>query len=313
MYSRAPQSRLTNRGFLGTLFLFLFAKAAIAAGPWWTGPLLAPSGKTIPVGHFNFEPYGFYTVNPGNFRNMQAVPILTAGVANFLDVQTSLAFNYNRFKHQHSTEIGDYSLGMGVQLLRQEGKGWIPDLRMVIQETFPTGRFENLNPNKLGTDKTGSGAYVTTLGFNFQRLWDFENDHYLRTRLTFASSFPSNVTVHGVNAFGGTALTEGRVNPGNSYTLDLACEYSLTQHWVPVFEAVYSHSSPTSFNGSPGFTPGGVVASLGGQGSDQVSLAPALEYNFTESLGVIAGVWLSVTGPHSAKFVSGAVAVNYFF
>src|SRR5580693_8788787 len=34
-------------------------------GPWFTGPLLTPSATAIPFGHFNFEPYLFFTQNKG--------------------------------------------------------------------------------------------------------------------------------------------------------------------------------------------------------------------------------------------------------
>jgi hypothetical protein len=78
-------------------------------------------------------------------------------------------------------------------------------------------------------------------------------------------------------------------------------------------EVLYAHSNSTNFKGNPGFTPGGSFANVGGKGGDSVSLAPAVEYNFTSNLGVIAGVWFSVTGPHPAKFTTSTVAVNYFF
>lgn len=139
------------------------------------------------------------------------------------------------------------------------------------------------------------------------------NDHYLRGRLSLVGAFPGSSSIHGFNAFGGTDLTEGSVHPGNIYSADLAVEYSLTQHWVPVFEVLYIHSSNTGFSGNPGFSPGGTLASIGGPGGDSVSLAPALEFNFTSSLGIIGGIWFSVTGPHASKFTTGAIAVNYFF
>lgn len=293
------------------LALALFSQAALAS-PWFTGPLLAPSGKTIPGGHFNFEPYAFYTEYPAGYRNVEVTPILTAGINDFLDLQTSLPYDYSWDQGQHGNGIGDYSLGLGIQLLRQGESHWLPDFRLTIQEVFPTGRFENLSPKKLGTDQTGSGAYQTFLGLNFQHLRQFQNEHYLRTRFSFVTAKASDVTVHGVNVFGGGLGTEGRVHGGTSYSVDLAFEYTLTQHWVPVFEVLYGHSSGSNFDGNPGFTPGGTVAAVGGGSSDSASLAPALEYNFTPNLGLIGGLWFSVTGPHAAKFMTGTLAVNYY-
>ena len=65
--------------YLRFLLLLFFANAAIA-GPWLTGPLLAPAGRTIPAGHFNFEPYGFYSGYPHGIRNIKVVPIVSAGI-----------------------------------------------------------------------------------------------------------------------------------------------------------------------------------------------------------------------------------------
>ena len=128
-----------------------------------------------------------------------------------------------------------------------------------------------------------------------------------------AYSHASGVTVDGLSVFGGAPDTHGRVKPGNSYSADIAFEYTLTQNWVPVFEALYVHSETVNFSGNPGFTPGGSFANMGGPSNDSASLAPALEYNFNANIGIIGGVWFSVTGPRAAKFTATTVAVNCFF
>ncbi|QMT59437.1 hypothetical protein [Legionella sp. PC997] len=297
---------------LRLLFLLIFFVNAAMASPWFTGPLLAPAGKTIPRGHLNFEPYAFYSGYPKGFRNFEVVPILSVGVFSFVDLQTSIPYDYSWDNGQHGDGVGDYSLALGFQALRQQEGSWLPDLRIVVQEVFPTGRYDHLDPKRLGTDQTGLGSYQTYLGFNFQRLFQLKNDHYLRTRLSLVGAKFSDVEVQGVNVFGGSPTTEGRVKLDNSYSADLAFEYTLTQNWVPVFEVLFVHNPSSNFDGNPGFTPGGTVAGIGGKANEQVSLAPAIEYNFTSNLGLIGGVWFSVTGPHAAKFVTGALALNCY-
>ncbi|KTD14136.1 Fe-S protein [Legionella gratiana] len=298
--------------FIRLIFLLSFVNIAFA-GPWFTGPLLAPAGKTIPAGHVNIEPYGFFTGYPRGYRNIEGVPIVSVGIASFLDLQTSIPYDYSWADGEHGNGIGDYSLALGMQVLRQQEHSWLPDLRFVIQEVFPTGRYENLDPKKLGTDQTGLGAFQTLFGFNFQKLVQLKNEHYFRTRLSLVGVKFSDVIVHGPNVFGGGTKTQGKVRLKNAYSADLAFEYTLTQNWVPVFEVLYAHSPESHFDGNPGFTPGGTTAAgVGGNSNEQVSFAPALEYNFTSNLGIIGGVWFSVTGPHAAKFVTGAIAINYF-
>lgn len=297
---------------LRSLFFIFFTNIAFAS-PWMTGPLLAPAGKTVPPGHFNFEPYAFYTVYPENFRNFEATPVLTIGLANALDLQASVPYDISWNRGQSANGAGDTSLGFGIQLLRQQDHSWKPDLRLTIQEIFPTGRYNHLNPAKFGTDQTGVGSYQTTIGFNFQRLKSLEGEHYLRTRLSLVAAFASDVKVNGLNTFGGGIDTQGKVRPGNSYSVDLAFEYSLTQNWVPVFEMLFVDSGPSKFGGSPGFTPGGTINAIGGGGGNQGYLAPAIEYNFNAQIGIIFGVWFSITGPHSSEFTSTTLAINYFF
>jgi hypothetical protein len=127
--------------FKKLLLLLFFTKIAFAS-PWFTGPLLAPAGKTIPAGHINFEPYGFYTEYPAGFRNIEVTPIFTAGIFNFMDLQASLPYDYSWSNGQHGNGIGDFGIALGFQALRQKENNWLPDLRIVLQELIPTGRFD---------------------------------------------------------------------------------------------------------------------------------------------------------------------------
>lgn len=305
------------------ILIVLFSTSSIVAargfadegkhGPWFTGPLLAGGGKTIPPGYFNFSPYGFYSVYPAGFRNIELLPALSAGVLDFLDIQTAIPYDFSWTKQTHGNNVGDYSLGMGLQILRQKEHSIIPDFRFVIQEIFPTGRFDDLDLNKLGADQTGLGAYQTLFGFNLQRQISLPHEQYLRIRYNTVIGIASDVNIHGVSVYGGTPGTSGTVQPGNSYSFDFAVEYSITSNWVPVFEVLYVTSQATSFSGNPGYTPGGTIPSVGSDGGHQTSLAPALEYNVNDKLGFIAGVWFSIDGPAPAKFTTYAISVNYVF
>lgn len=292
------------------LSFFLCTSSALA-GTWNTGPLLAPGGKTLSPPHFTLGISNFYTAYPGGFRNFETNPILTVGVNDALDFQTSLPYDFNWQEQVRWNGIGDYTLALGLQLLNQTK--WIPNLRFVAQEVFPTGRFEYFHPRKKNTQQTGIGAYQTFLGLNFERLTKFSPTRSLRRRLSLVALIPSTVHVHGLHAFGDKPITEGKMQLGNSYSVDLAVEYSFNDKWIPALDVLYTTTMPSRFSGNPGFTPGGTVGEGGQRGRHQVSLAPALECNLTPHFGIVSGVWLSITGPHADKFASAVTTINFYF
>jgi hypothetical protein len=70
----------------------------------------------------------------------------------------------------------------------------------------------------------------------------------------------------------------------------------------------------TGFAGvlTDGTTPA-VPAPLGFDTSIQISLAPAIEYNFNQYFGIICGSWFSIFGRNAAIFRSGIIAFNYYY
>ncbi len=293
--------------------------------PWMTGPLLAPSGRTIPKGHLNLEPYLFITDDNGIYNRRAAVtpfPSLTNisptmiasyGLTNWMDIALTVPYTYKEEESQNSSGIGDSSVVLGFQVLRQEPDSWIPNLRLTVGELFPDGNYRNLSPTRLGTDAIGAGSYQTSLGANFQEVSHLRNGKFLSTRLTFTYTIPSNVTVQGFNSYGGGFGTNGTVDPANVFTADLGLEYTLTQNWVPAIDFVYTTTGNSSFQGTPGVTANGLPATNGGPSQDELSVAPALEYNFSPRIGVIGGAWFSVTGKNADRFTAGVLAVNFYF
>lgn len=310
----------------GLFFCFFYSMASMAHSPWFTGPLLAPSGHTIPRGHTNVEFYGLTVFNDGQFnssgeviktplyKSIIANPILSHGFTDWLDVQMSLPYVFNSTQGRRYHRIADTAVAFGLQLLEQKQSTLKPDLRLSIQETIPTGRFDHLSPNLLGTDATGLGSYQTVIALNFQHIKEVFQTHYLRTRLSLSRLYSSPVQVHGLNSYGGALDTQGNIQSGIENDVDLAFEYTLTQNWVAVMEGYLSQGKATRFNGIL------TVANLGspriniGNGEyHEEALAPAVEYNFNEHIGVIGGVWFPVSGKNTAAYTTYVVALNAFW
>lgn len=309
------------------IFLGLFIIKVSIAGPWFTGPLLAPAGHTIPAGHSNFEVYAINVFTNGQynssgqivhtpiFRTFVANPILSHGFTDFLDAQITVPYAFNSTRGVSSNRLTDVSTALGFQLIEQKGDPKRMDVRILVQETIPTGRYDHLNPLLFGTDATGLGAYQTQIGLNLQYLRQVFNNHYLRTRLIASRIYSSNVEVNGLSSYGGTVDTHGTIKPGIENDIDLAIEFTLTQHWVAVMEGYVSTGDSTRFNGilNIGNVGSPPTANIGSGSFREEALAPALEYNFNQNIGLIGGVWFPVRGENTSHFMTYMLALNAFW
>ena len=291
--------------------------------PWFTGPLLAPFCRTVAPKHTNWQPYLFFTDDIGTSDHKwkhSSAPnelvvngnlLVTRGFTDFFDTQLVLNVFYKKENGQSSTRLGDTAIIPSFQALVDNPHGIMPDLRITFSQSFPTGKYQKLNPRKNGTDSSGSGAFTTAPGLNFQKLFHIYDHHYLRMRLTTAYALAIPVHVKGFNTYGGGFGTRGTVHPGNKWTAILAGEYTFTQNWVAAIDIMQIFENKTRFSGKRGRTAEGLPARVGGPSKKQLSLAPAIEYNFSKNLGVIGGVWFSVWSHNEKNFISGVISVNY--
>lgn len=293
--------------------------------PWFTGPILAPSGRTIPNGHTNFEVYSFLIRSNGRYNNQshferrpastttQYSGIFAHGLTDKVDMSFTFPYTVNRFGGHEDQAVGDMKALLGYQVMTQPEGSWLPNLRITLQENIPTGKFDHLSTAMLSVDDHGEGSYLTTINLNFQTLFEPFWEHYLRTRMAFSFTQPSTVKVFGANHFGGTDTTDGTINPGISGAIDLAAEYTLSRTWVAVVEGFYTLGAPLRFTGNPGVTQLGTPLRFEANANRELSFAPAIEYNFTETVGIIAGTWFSVYGKNISQFGAPVVAVNAYW
>jgi hypothetical protein len=224
-------------------------------------------------------------------------------------------------------------------VLTQGNSHYRPNFRIAVIELFPTGRYQNLNPNAYATDATGSGSYQTSIGLNFDLLTQFKGtSHYLKASGSITATLPSTTKVQGLSIYGGDAKTNGYINPGSSIALDLAAEYTLTQNWVAVIETNLLAQKASDFTGNIGDNIASFKAfiknstraekmasnhirpsrhnifygdTVGSGNMYLLVLAPALEYNISDSLGLTAGVVVSLEGRNSPYFFDAMLEVNY--
>jgi hypothetical protein len=293
--------------------------------PWYTGPLITPSSVVVPAGHINFEPYIYVLANSGFYDSHGNVvkedlswvnsfqPIIQIGLTSWMDIQflPTIVYNYN--KHHAQWLYSDSQIILDFQLLSPKHiDDWTPYIKFFLIEIFPTGQYRNLNPKKRGVDLSGTGSFRTVPGIVIGELFHLWAHHFIIARLALQYDLPAPVHLKGFNAYGGGYGTNARFFPAQSLELTIGVELTLSKNWVLAcdFEGLWTQK--THYSGNPGKNADGTPAILGVKASSQYAFAPALEYNWSESLGIIGGSWFTFAGCNAPRFWSAVLAVNYY-
>ncbi len=292
--------------------------------PWYTGPLITPSASMMPPGFVMMQPYIYFTdyystfnedresvSSPNRFQLLAQPLIIQTGITSSVDTTLIMSAVGNWRQGHSGGGFKDIFANLGFKI-SSEGL-YYPKAKFTVAQSFPTGRYKNLNKNGLGLDATGAGAWQTTFTLAFGKLFLWNTLHPLNTRVAFGYTVPTSIHVTNFNAYGGGFGTHGTVHPGNSFSADLGLELSINQPWVIALDVVYNCTNRTTFSGYPGVTASGAPASVGGGFNDQLSLAPAVEYNFNANMGILWGVWFTVYGRSAPNFVSGIFSWYWVF
>lgn len=314
------------------------ASAAAVAAPdggetldeaWWTGPLLAPTAATLPQGHWLVEPYVYDAMTYGRFDWNGA--LRSTGAAHDVGSQSYIEYGlvdrltlgliprlglHESSAGQDSSDftVGDTTLQGTFGLTQFQQGSWIPSTSLVIGETFPTGKYDRLSGQSDGA--LGSGAYSTTVSLYSQTYFWMPNGRILRTRLDLSYQVSRWAQVHGTSVYGTYAGFDGRAHPGPSFVGDLAFEYSITQQWVLATDFWWEHDGNTRVAGgyAPTVTSAPSPYLLQDSGSDDLLyLAPAIEYNWSARMGVLAGARVAALGRNASATVTPAAAINMVF
>jgi hypothetical protein len=295
---------------------------------WWTGPMLAPSAATLPRGHFLIEPYLYDVAVLGHYdgdgvrRNAMrshgfgSLTYALYGLADRVTVGVIPTTGYTEVSegpNSTSIRLGDVSLLAQFRLTQFHAGHWIPTTSIVVQETFPTGKYDRLGDRP--SDGMGSGAYATTVAFYAQTYFWLPNGRILRMRANVSQAFSNDVNVEDVSVYGTGTGFRGQARPGRSLFVDASWEYSLTRSLVLALDATYRRDGNTRVTGYDrvGFGSGqnqsGILMDSGS--AEAFGLAPAIEYSWSRNLGVLLGVRVIPAGSNTAATITPAVAINF--
>ena len=274
------------------LALPIVVRPAAAAVPspvqeaWWTGPMLASSGGTLPKGHVLAEPYLFDQRGEGGdyagsltYLLYGATDRLTVGL-----IPTFGAAHSDASPHSRHAGVSDLTLTAQYRMHQAQIGEAMPTWSLVVQESLPTGRFD-----RLGGDADrgiGSGTFATMIGLYAQRSDALPSGHLVRTRLNLSYTMPHGAHVRDRSVFGTPDSFRGTAHPGDSALIDLAFEYSLTRNWVLATDLFARRTGA----GDVGGVARDVAWSNRLPRQRSAGVAPAIEYNWSASRGILLGL-----------------------
>ena len=120
-----------------------------------------------------------------------------------------------------------------------------------------------------------------------------------------------------MSVYGTDGGFSGRAEPGDSFSITAAGEYSLTRNWVLALDVLYQRNASTRVTGHTSDLLNGELRPVPvdeRSGSSRIwGVAPAIEYNFSSRVGVIAGARWFPAGRNTAASITPVAAINMVF
>ncbi|HEY0502152.1 MAG TPA: hypothetical protein VGD42_01550 [Lysobacter sp.] len=289
----------------------------------FTGPLVS-GAPPLPRGLFNIEPYlidtqvvGYYD-EKRNRHDIDRTPDgwnlvvpMQYGVTERLTLgatlSAGLASTTGSGRH---LETGDTGLSLS-WLLAKGDAAHAATLTFALRQNLATGTHDDLERHGLA-EATGTGAPSTRVGLYGQAY--FLPERTLRGRINLSWRVPgARAAIDGTSAYGTPAGFSGHAELASAMQASIGLEYSLSPTWVLATDLVYERDR--------GAHVAGVVANADGVRRLErdvtawwrQSVAPAVEYHWSDRVGLIAGALVSVEGRNSAAIVSPQIALNMVF
>lgn len=292
-----------------------------AQSQWFTGSLIAPSPALSKADGFEVEPYVVYTGNTGSYagnwshhsgahdlNEAQSETLVEYGITDRLSIQAVPSFAALWTGQNSSFGAGDLPVELKYRFVDQNAASGAPSVTVFLGMSFPLGEYDRLTIPSVGQ---GSGAFTVKEGVLLQSLFDTWGDHPLRLRL-YADAFEplAAASIRDISVYGTAQGFHGHAMPGFAADVGLGVEYGLSQRWVLALDLVQNYSDTTRVTGATGSAASTTTTD---PASIAFSIAPAVEYNFSSSVGVIVGVQFSVAGRNTSSYVAPQIAVSASF
>ncbi len=297
---------------------------------WWTGPIVAAGASTLPPGRALIEPYVFDAITRGRYdsdgnyhstdttHSFGSLTYMLYGVAEGFTAGVIPTFGFNDVSSGADSSgigVGDVTLQGQFRLSQYREGGRVPTSSLVLQQTLPTGKYDQLGTRL--SDGLGAGAYTTSLAVHSQYYLWMPNGRILRTRFNVAYAMSDSVDVDDTSVYGTSQGFRGRAEPGDGFSVYSAWEYSVTRNWVLALDVFYRREANTRIRGTDLVTVNGEPQRMPFEADTgsawRLGLAPAIEYNFTSRVGVIVGARWFAAGRNTGASVTPVAAINMVY
>lgn len=283
------------------------------------GTMLSFTATNTPPSHVAFEQFliynnsrGFYDQNShlqksNSFSQYQALPYIKFGLTNNLDINIISSLVYSASNTSSQCSPGDTTILAGIQLMKEKGH-LIPDVRFLIGESFPTGKFDNLDPEMFLGDAVGTGSFETILLLSLAKIFYYSKNHGFRLNPNFYFIIPTPTKISGISTHSGGLHAKGIVHPGLKFAFDLPIEINITNNLFIGADVYYLNKARSVFDPKSSS-----VFQTGLPSSYNLSIAPCIEYNPSKKLGLEGAVWFSVKGKNSLAFTTMIGLIWFYF
>lgn len=256
-------------------------------------------------GHAYVESY-LYDARSSNADAFGSQTYLLYGLGDRFTLGLVPAFGYTRIDGGRGSThvgVGDLTLHAQYALVAGDPENRVPAIAVAVQQTLPTGRYDRLDREGNGF---GDGARTTTLAVYAQHYFWMPNGRILRGRINVGGAYSNDVRVRGPSVYGTPKGFDGHARPGAGVFASNAWEYSLTRNWVLAVDFHYRHRGRTALRDRAG------AWEEAAQAVDSFAIAPAVEYNWSPRVGVIAGARFIAPRGHARRSTTPIVALSVF-
>jgi len=285
--------------------------------PNYTGSLFSSDFSNTAPGVWITQGYFLYSYDYGNYTSKFKISkskegthvinpqfLVETGITSFLDIEVIGQGFYREKNDKNSLQWGDTTLILGTPLYVNHHKPFY--VRLTLNEIFPTGKVDQLDPTVDGIDQTSAGSFQTQVFLNFGSVINYFSYHPIRWRMNLAYGYAAPVKIKGTSAYGGGPNTRAKVYPGSTLLGLFSPEIVFTKNWIFTFDLSYQHTFQGSYKSSTN-------SNLNVKATDLVTFSPAIEYGISPKGGIILGGWFSLLGKRTTAFTSVVLSGYYAF